>query len=75
MISNARPALLLEETVFGDLISEIGPALFRGLLRQCFDYADILQQFRWQVVPLLQINWTVVGNPNFFLSIFPDQNL
>src|SRR5207237_7482948 len=55
-------------------ISEFRP-LFRGLLRQCFDYVNVWQHLRWQVMPLLQIGQAVVSDPNFPLSIFPDQNL
>jgi hypothetical protein len=52
-----------------------GGLLFRSLRRQGFDDSDVLQQFRWQAVSLLQVCRTVVTNPGLALSIFPDQDL
>src|ERR1700730_5791757 len=49
--------------------------LFRRLLRQCFDYRDVWEQLRWQVVPFLQVGSTIMSDPNFALSVFPNQNL
>jgi hypothetical protein len=38
-------------------------------------YRYIWQQVIWKTMPLLQIFWTVVGNPDFLCGIFPDQHL
>src|SRR6266403_1831930 len=50
-------------------------ALFRRFRRQCFDDRDVWQQLRWQLVPRLQIDGTVVRDQNFSQNVFPDQNL
>src|SRR5450432_342625 len=46
-----------------------------GLRRQCFNSGNILQKILRQAVPLFQIDRAVIRDPNFSLTIFPDQNL
>src|ERR1700730_564972 len=43
-------------------------ALFCRLRRQCLDDRDVWQQLRRQIVSLLQIGWSVVGDPKFSLT-------
>jgi hypothetical protein len=48
--------------------------LFCSLGCKRFDYGYVLQQFPRQAMPLLQIYRAVIGNPDFSLVIFRDQN-
>jgi hypothetical protein len=46
----------------------------RNSLCQCLDHVHVWQQLGWNVVPFLKMGSTVVGDPDFSLSIFPNQN-
>ena len=56
-------------------IAHIMTKLLRRLRCQRLHHRDVLQQLRRYTMPLLQICRTVVGNPDFPIGIFPDQNL
>ena len=49
--------------------------LTNGFLADRFDAGDILQQVVGDSVSLLEIGWTVVGEPDFIVLVLPDERL
>src|SRR6266853_5315935 len=49
--------------------------LLSGRFGQCFNCGNVLDKVVWQVMPFLQVVWTIVRKPTLAVGIFPHQNL